>query len=151
MSDPADRGAGRWVRRFAIAGAVFALLAVAAGAFGAHALRARLGPELLAVFETGARYQMYHALALFAAAIVLERWPSRAGIAAGIAFSAGILLFSGSLYLLALTGARWLGAVTPFGGFAFLAGWACLVWCAARGRKSLNEKPGRPDEHACHR
>lgn len=114
-------------------GALFALLAVAAGAFGAHALRARLGPELLAIFETGARYQMYHALGLFAAAAVVQRWPSRAGVAAGLAFSAGILLFSGSLYLLALTGTRWLGAVTPFGGLAFLAGWACLAWSAARG------------------
>lgn len=140
MSDPADRSAGRWACRFAIAGAVFALLAVAAGAFGAHALRARLGPELLAVFETGARYQMYHALALFAAAAVLERWPARAGVAAGIAFTAGILLFSGSLYLLALTGIRWLGAVTPFGGLAFLTGWACLAWCAARGSENTQRK-----------
>jgi uncharacterized membrane protein YgdD (TMEM256/DUF423 family) len=120
-------------RRFAALGAVFGLLAVAAGAFGAHGLKARLGPDLLAVFEVGVRYQAMHALALFAVAWAATRWPGRAVCAAGWAFVAGILVFSGSLYLLALTGERWLGAVTPLGGVAFLAGWACLAWAAWRG------------------
>jgi len=121
-------------RLFAGIGAISALLAVAAGAFGAHALRARLGPDLLATFETGARYQMYHALALLAAAWLSTRTPAPQAVWAGWLFLAGTIVFSGSLYALALTGHRWLGAVTPFGGLAFLAGWACLAWAAlARG------------------
>ena len=120
-------------KTFWVLGCLSGLLAVAAGAFGAHALRARLAPDLLAVFETGARYQMYHALALLAAAWAAERWASGAAVAAGWAFVAGILVFSGSLYLLALTGTRWLGAVTPLGGAALLAGWALLAWAAWRG------------------
>jgi uncharacterized membrane protein YgdD (TMEM256/DUF423 family) len=110
-------------------GALSALISVAAGAFGAHALRERLAPDMLAVFETGARYQMYHALALLAVAGAVARWPGPAG-AAGWLFVAGTVLFSGSLYLLALTGLRWLGAITPLGGLAFIAGWAALVWGA---------------------
>ena len=113
-------------------GAASALISVGAGAFGAHALRSRLSPELLAAFETGARYQMYHALGLFAAAWAVTRWPGPWPIRAGWLFVAGTLLFSGSLYALALSGVRWLGAVTPFGGVAFLAGWACLVLAARR-------------------
>lgn len=120
-------------RRFAALGAVSALIAVGAGAFGAHALRARLAPEALAVFEVGARYQMYHAFALLAVGFALARWPSRAGVAAGWLFAGGTVLFSGSLYLLVLTGHRWLGVITPVGGAMFLAGWACLAWCAWRG------------------
>ncbi len=112
-------------------GAVLAALAVAAGAFAAHGLRARLTPELLAIFETGARYQMYHALGLLAVACVVGRAPGAA--AAGWCFVAGVVLFSGSLYALALSGARWLGAVTPLGGLAFLAGWLVLAWVAWRG------------------
>ena len=108
-------------------GAVSAAIAVAAGAFGAHALRSRLDPASLAVFETGARYQMYHALALFASAWAVQRWPGGAARWAGRCFVAGTVLFSGSLYLLALTGSRWLGAVTPLGGVAFLAGWVALA------------------------
>src|SRR5213075_2169023 len=96
-------------RAFALAGAVSAFIAVAAGAFGAHALRARLAPELLAAFETGARYQMYHALALFAVAWACSHWPGVPVRAAGWLFIGGTLLFSGSLYLLSLTGARWFG------------------------------------------
>ena len=117
-------------RMFALSGAVSALVAVAAGAFGAHALRARLSPELLAVFETGARYEMYHALGLFGVAWAIGRWGGSAPQAtwAGWLFLAGTVIFSGSLYLLALTGARWLGAVTPLGGLSFLLGWACLAW-----------------------
>jgi uncharacterized membrane protein YgdD (TMEM256/DUF423 family) len=114
-------------------GAMSALLAVAAGAFGAHALRDRLSPESLAVYDTGARYHFYHALGLLAAAYAAARWPGGAAAAAGWLFLAGTLLFSGSLYLLALTGPRWLGALTPLGGLAFLAGWATLMFAAWRG------------------
>lgn len=113
-------------------GAGSAFLAVAAGAFGAHALRARLAPDLLAVFETAARYQMYHALGLLAVAWAATRWPGGLVQWAGWLFVAGTVLFSGSLYALALSGVRWLGAVTPLGGVAFLAGWACLVLAARR-------------------
>jgi uncharacterized membrane protein YgdD (TMEM256/DUF423 family) len=120
-------------RTFALAGALSAFLAVAAGAFGAHALRARLPPDLLAVFETGARYQMYHALALLAVAWASNHWPGTPLRAAGWLFIGGTLLFSGSLYLLALTGARWLGAITPLGGLLFLAGWAALAIGVAKG------------------
>lgn len=111
-------------RHFAAWGAIAALLGVAAGAFGAHALRGRLGPDLLAVFETGARYQLVHALALVLVGLALEQRASRALAAAGALFAAGIVLFSGSLYALALTGTRAWGAVTPLGGLCFLTGWA---------------------------
>ncbi len=113
-------------------GAASAFISVAAGAFGAHGLRARLSPDLLAAFETGARYQMYHALGLMAAAFALSRWPGPWPVRAGWLFVAGTVLFSGSLYTLALTGIRWLGAITPFGGVAFLAGWVCLLLAARR-------------------
>jgi uncharacterized membrane protein YgdD (TMEM256/DUF423 family) len=112
-------------RLFPALGALFGALGVAAGAFGAHALRARLDPRSLELFRTAADYQMLHALALFAVAWAMgchARW----GGAAGGLFTAGILLFSGSLYGLALGGPRWLGGVTPLGGVAFLAGWTCL-------------------------
>jgi uncharacterized membrane protein YgdD (TMEM256/DUF423 family) len=114
-------------RLFGTLGAVSGLLAVAAGAFGAHALRARLSADLLAAFETGARYQMYHALALLLVAWAATRWPGPPVRAAGWLFVAGTVIFSGSLYLLALTGARGFGAVTPVGGLAFLAGWLALT------------------------
>jgi uncharacterized membrane protein YgdD (TMEM256/DUF423 family) len=120
-------------RAFALAGALSAFIAVAAGAFGAHALRARLAPDLLVVFETGARYQMYHALALLAVAWAANHWPGTPLRVAGWLFIGGTLLFSGSLYLLALTGVRWLGAVTPLGGLLFLAGWAALAIGVAKG------------------
>ena len=113
---------------FGSLGALSGFVAVAAGAFGAHALRARLAPELLAVFETGARYQMYHALALLLLAV---QPPTRATAAAGWLFVTGTLLFSGSLYALALTGVRAFGAVTPIGGLCFLAGWATLAFVFA--------------------
>ena len=122
-------------RIFFLLGSLFALLAVAAGAFGAHALRARLTPDLLAVFETGVRYQMYHSFALFVVAGASTRWPARPVRTAGWLFVAGILVFSGSLYLLALTGERWLGAITPLGGLCFLAGGGALavfVWRSER-------------------
>src|SRR5690606_33928480 len=102
-----------------------ALVGVGMGAFGAHALRAQLEPPALATFEVGVRYQMYHALALLALAWVYARWPGPLVQAAGWLFVAGTLVFSGSLYLLTLTGMKWLGAVTPFGGAALIGGWAC--------------------------
>jgi uncharacterized membrane protein YgdD (TMEM256/DUF423 family) len=120
-------------RTFFILGAVLALLAVAAGAFGAHGLRARVTPELLVVFETAARYQMYHAVALIVTAWAWGQWPGTATLAAGWLFLAGILIFSGSLYVLVLTGLRWMGAITPIGGVAFLLGWGLLALAAWRG------------------
>ena len=121
-------------RTFWMLGCAFGFLAVAAGAFGAHALRSRLGPELLAVWETAARYQMYHALALLGVAMAAGRWPGGGWTTAGWLFTAGILVFSGSLYLLAFSGVRWLGAITPLGGVCFLAGWIALA-LAARGAR----------------
>src|SRR5689334_583818 len=119
-------------RVFLALGALSGFASVAAGAFGAHALRSRLSADHLAVFETGVRYQMYHALGLVVVAWAVSRWPGSATAAAGWLFVAGTVLFSGSLYALALSGMRALGAVTPFGGLAFLAGWALLAWTALR-------------------
>ncbi len=113
---------------FAITGGISALLGVVAGAFGAHALRDRLSPEMLEVFETAVRYQMYHAFGLFFVAWAVSRWPESIPSAAGWSFIAGMALFSGSLYVLSLTGVRWLGAVTPLGGVAFIIGWMLLVY-----------------------
>ncbi|HYS80032.1 MAG TPA: DUF423 domain-containing protein [Anaeromyxobacteraceae bacterium] len=120
-------------RLFLALGALSALVSVAAGAFGAHALRSRLAPDLLVIFETGARYQMYHALGLFVVAWATQRWPGGAAAGAGWLFVAGTVLFSGSLYVLALTDVRAFGAVTPLGGLAFLVGWALLAYAAVRG------------------
>ena len=120
-------------RLFFILGSLSACLAVALGAFAAHALKARLPADLLAVFELGVRYQMAHALALLAAGWACTRWPGGAATASGWLMVAGTVLFSGSLYLMALTGTRWLGAVTPLGGAAWLAAWLCLAWAAWKG------------------
>ena len=120
-------------RYFGTIAALSAFIAVAAGAFGAHALKARLEPDLLTVFETAARYQMYHALALFIAAWLALQEPCIWAVRAGWCFIVGTVLFSGSLYALALSGVRALGAITPLGGVAFLAGWICLA-LAARPR-----------------
>lgn len=117
-------------RGFFALGALSALISVAAGAFGAHALRERLAPDMRAVFETAARYQMYHALGLLAVAWAAGRWPGSTAALAGWLFVAGTVLFCGSLDLLALGGQRWLGAITPLGGLAFIAGWAALAWAA---------------------
>lgn len=106
-------------------GAVNAALAVAAGAFGAHGLRERLEPRALEIFETAARYHMYHALAMIAAGLLVAR-------GAGWAFQAGIVIFSGSLYALAMTDVKVLGAITPIGGLAFLVGWIWLAVTAWR-------------------
>lgn len=120
-------------RLFVIAGAASAFIGVAAGAFGAHALKARLAPDQLAIFEVGVRYQLVHALALLAVAWACTRWPGLLANASGWSFTAGTVLFSGSLYLLALTGVRAFGAVTPVGGVLFLAGWLLLAAAAWRG------------------
>ena len=106
-------------------GAINAAVAVAAGAFAAHGLRERLEPRALEVFETGARYHMYHALAIIAAGLIAARGP-------GWMFQAGIVVFSGSLYALALTGVKGLGAITPIGGLLFLAAWVWLAVTAFR-------------------
>jgi uncharacterized membrane protein YgdD (TMEM256/DUF423 family) len=119
-------------RLFVVIGALSGGIGVAAGAFGAHALRARLEPRMLEVFETGARYQMYHALAMLAAAWVVTRFPGTLANASGWLFLAGTVLFSGSLYTMAFTGIRALGAITPLGGVCFIAGWVCLALTAMR-------------------
>lgn len=108
-------------------------IAVGTGAFGAHGLKARVAPDLLAVWQTGASYHLSHALALAGAAWATQRFPGTASTLAGWLFVAGTVLFSGSLYALVLTGVRALGAVTPFGGVAFIAGWLALGWAALRG------------------
>ncbi len=120
-------------RSFFIVGAVAALLAVALGAFGAHTLRDyfQAHPELESTYHTAVRYHMYHALALLVTAWSVARFGGAAAFA-GYAFIVGLFLFSGSLYVLVLTGARRWGAVTPFGGAAFLVGWALLIWSALR-------------------
>ena len=112
--------------------AVNGFLAVASGAFAAHGLSTRIDAHALQIFETGARYHMYHALAMGLAALAARGAAAQSAQAAAAFFLAGIVLFSGSLYLLALTGMRQLGFVTPFGGLAFLVGWALLAFAAAR-------------------
>jgi uncharacterized membrane protein YgdD (TMEM256/DUF423 family) len=119
-------------RFFFSAGAIAAFVALALGAFGAHSLRTELTPEMLNIFEIGVRYQMYHALGLIAVAWAITRWPEAKLHRAGWCFIVGIVIFSGSLYILSLTGMRDLGAITPIGGLAFLAGWAILVWSINR-------------------
>ncbi len=120
---------------FRVVGAVSAFLAVACGAFGAHALRSLLTPELLAIFETGARYHLVHALALWMVGEAQAREPGHGWTAAGVAFLLGTLLFAGSLYALALTGVRAWGAVTPLGGAAFLIGWLLAARAAWRSSR----------------
>lgn len=113
-------------------GALSAFVGVAAGAFGAHGLKVRVSPDQLAVFETAVRYQLVHALALLAVAWAVSRFPGRATMLAALLFISGTVLFSGSLYLMVLTGVRGLGVITPVGGVALLGGWACLAWAALR-------------------
>ncbi|GAA0565394.1 DUF423 domain-containing protein [Rhizomicrobium electricum] len=120
------------MRRWFAFGALNGALAIAAGAFAAHGLKARLSPDMLAAFETGARYHLIHALALCAAALAAEHFAPRPARTAAILFAVGILLFSGSLYLLTLTGTRGFGFVTPLGGVAFIAGWLALAWSGLR-------------------
>lgn len=120
------------MRFLVAAGAILGALGVIAGAFGAHALRGQIDPDMLAAFETGARYQMYHALALFAAAWLSGRGAATEAAVAGRLFVVGVLLFSGSLYALALTGDHRLGIITPIGGVAFILGWLALALGARR-------------------
>jgi uncharacterized membrane protein YgdD (TMEM256/DUF423 family) len=121
-------------RLFLVLAGLLGALGVMLGAFAAHALNQRLTPEAMATFEIGARYHLYHALALLGVAVALGRAPGDGQLAlAGWLFVAGIAVFSGSLYVLSLTGQRWLGAVTPLGGLAFIAGWLLLAWSAWRG------------------
>ncbi len=120
------------MRLWIVIGAASAFVSVAAGAFGAHGLKSRLTPDLLTIFETGARYHMYHSLGLIAVGLLAASRPSGLLTGAGWAMVAGILLFSGSLYALALSGVRALGAITPLGGLAFLAGWALFALAAWR-------------------
>ncbi|MCY3845216.1 MAG: DUF423 domain-containing protein [Acidobacteria bacterium] len=114
------------------AGAVLSGIGVLVGAFGAHGLRDRVTADMLAVFETGVRYHLIHGLAVLAVAWAASRWPNAWIGAAGWLFAAGIVVFSGSLYILAISGVRWWGAVTPIGGVCFLAGWAALAIGALR-------------------
>lgn len=125
-------------RLFGVLGSLFALAAVALGAFGAHGLRAHFQaePALGANFETAVRYHFYHALGLLFVAWATTRWPHPLTYWAGFLFVFGIVVFSGSLYILSITGMRWLGAITPIGGVAMLCGWACLaaaVWRSTKG------------------
>jgi uncharacterized membrane protein YgdD (TMEM256/DUF423 family) len=117
-------------RTFLLLGAVAAFLAVTLGAFGAHGLRGRLSPEMMGVFQTGVQYHMAHALALILVSATMGRMAGWLIQTAGWLFVAGIVLFSGSLYALAISGVTILGAITPIGGLCFLAGWACLAFAA---------------------
>jgi len=120
-------------RLFLAAGGLMAFFAVALGAFGAHALKGRLSAEMLAVWHTGVEYHFFHALGLLAVGLLATQLPESALLKwSGWLMLAGIAAFSGSLYALALTGERWLGAITPFGGVAFLAAWALFVTAAVR-------------------
>ena len=120
------------MKSFIVIGAVFGFLAVAAGAFGAHALKSRLSADFLVIFETAVRYQMVHALALILSALVFAAHPHSWIKLGGFLFVAGILIFSGSLYLLVFSGVKAWGAVTPVGGLALLAGWLALAFGTLR-------------------
>src|SRR5262245_55442032 len=135
---PACRGENRrampdTAKLFLVLGSLFGAAGVALGAFGAHALKARIASEMLAVWQTAVQYHLWHALALVAISILAMHLPASVPLRwAGWLMAVGIVLFSGSLYVLALSGTRWLGAITPFGGAAFVAGWILLAWAAAR-------------------
>jgi len=121
-------------RLFFVTGSILAGVAVAAGAFGAHGLKGRIEPQLLEAFATGAGYLMTHALGLLAVAWGVTRWPQARLELGGWLIASGAIVFSASLFLMALTGARWLGAVTPIGGVLMIAGWAVLACRIARTR-----------------
>ncbi len=120
-------------RLFLTVGALSGALSVAAGAFASHGLRERLEPRMLEVFETGARYQMYHALALLLVGLAASRWPGTLTNASGLLFVAGTIVFSGSLYAYTGTGVRAFAIITPIGGVCFIAGWVCLALAARNG------------------
>jgi uncharacterized membrane protein YgdD (TMEM256/DUF423 family) len=117
-------------KTFFLLGSLFSFAAVALGAFAAHILKEKLSPDLFQIFEVGVRYHFYHALGLFVVAWALTQYPVLPFSVSGWLFVAGIILFSGSLYVMSLTGIRWLGAITPLGGFCFLGGWLWLAWIA---------------------
>lgn len=119
-------------RFFLILGSSFAMVGVIAGAFGAHGLKGRISGGMLETFEVAVRYQMYHALGLLAVAWAISQWNSQFIYLAGWSFAIGTCIFSGSLYILSLTGIRWFGAITPIGGLVLIVGWACLIWGAMR-------------------
>ena len=121
-------------RLFFILGCLSACISVAAGAFGAHALREKLSPELLNAFEVGVKYHMYHALGLIAVALAVSHWPNSNASATGWLFIAGTVLFSGSLYAMSLTGVRGFGAIAPVGGLLFILGWLYLAWTIFQAR-----------------
>lgn len=127
-------------QRFLVIGAILAGVGVAAGAFGAHALKEILDVPMLQVFDTATRYLMYHAFGLCIVSWAIDRYPGQRLEKSGWFFILGILLFSGSLYMVSLAGIRWLGAVTPIGGLAFLAGWILLGWGV--GREALPRSTG---------
>lgn len=120
------------MRIFLMFGAIFGALSVAGGAFASHALKEKLTEKAIAIFEVGARYQMYHALALLLVGLLLSRWeqPTPFLAISGWAFIVGVIIFSGSLYALSFTGIKWLGVITPLGGAAFIVGWSCLAIAA---------------------
>lgn len=120
------------IRIFLGIAAIFGGLSVAAGAFASHALKEKLSERAIEIFETGARYQMYHALALLMVALLLSRAEAAQSTlaAAGVSFVVGVVIFSGSLYTLSFTNIKWLGAITPLGGLAFIIGWSCLAVAA---------------------
>ena len=120
------------MRNLLVTGALTAMLGVALGAFGAHALKARLDAPMLLIWQTAVQYHLIHALGIIAVAIAAVHWSHAAMNWAGWAMFVGVLLFSGSLYLLAFTGIRWLGAITPLGGLAFIAGWLLFAYAAWR-------------------
>ena len=120
-------------RIFLAIASMFGGISVVFGAFASHALKDRLSDKSLAIWETGTKYQMYHALALMLVAILISRFPNSTLLAvAGYAFIAGVFIFSGSLYALTLTGIKWLGAITPIGGLALIVGWLCLAFATWR-------------------
>ena len=119
-------------KTFFMTGAIFGLCSVLLGAFGAHALKQHLSPDMLTVFETGVRYQAYHAFAILAAAWAVTVFDSQLIARAGTFFTAGIIIFSGSLYILALTGIKAFGAITPIGGLLLMAGWVFMIFSAIR-------------------
>ena len=121
------------MKTFIVIGAIAMALGVILGAFGAHGLKSRLTPDMLAIYHTGVEYHLYHALGLILVGILMVQFPQVSGLKTGAwLLTAGIVIFSGSLYVLAISGIRWLGAITPIGGVAFIAGWAWIAWSLLR-------------------